>query len=220
MSFKSGKVFHHLKVVPIAHLLNLYQLSNARLQLGVNILQSTTHLYVRTLNINTKILMYWSTEVLKYWNFSNAWLQLRVVCFPPTPIVYMMLKSLHCSWSTSRVCLYVPNAVHFSQHYYWKSFNWSLKSITYSMDGSTQCKQISAHWAADCFCQKLARLLPPCSNPSSVYILFTICCLQLNFYYLLFLSLGGMAKMAPPSFHLSRLYFLCTVYYSLFTFYH
>ena len=34
-----------LKNISAAHLLNLYQLSNARLQLGVNILQSGAHLY-------------------------------------------------------------------------------------------------------------------------------------------------------------------------------
>ena len=60
MSFKSGKLmrefqyllyeFQECKTLPSseggskAHLLNLYQFSNAWLQLGVNILESATHL--------------------------------------------------------------------------------------------------------------------------------------------------------------------------------
>ena len=35
------------KNISVAHLLNLYQLSNARLQLGVNILQSGAHLCMK-----------------------------------------------------------------------------------------------------------------------------------------------------------------------------
>ena len=96
MSFKSEKVFDHLKVVlknisvahlllkniSVAHLLNLYQFSNAGFQLGVNILQSASHLKYKYIGIHycscnvirfdTKILKYWIIEIQKYWTTESS----------------------------------------------------------------------------------------------------------------------------------------------------
>ena len=70
--FQEWEIFHHLKVVlkniSVAHLLNLYQFSNARLQLGVNILQSAPHLiyYNTLLQLQCDTASYKDTEILKH----------------------------------------------------------------------------------------------------------------------------------------------------------